>query len=170
MEPSTGNDSPRLRLLGLGNELLADDAFGILVAREVERQIPGQVEVVCSSASGLNLLDHLVGASRLIVVDTIVTGAARPGEIHVFHADPVSAPAGVAPHSLGLFQVLALAREWRLHAPEKAVVIAVEASDCTTVGGEMHPDVRSAIAHAVDLVRTMIAPGFQTSASEFPSL
>src|ERR1035438_2103763 len=51
MEAFTGSERATVRLLGLGNEILADDAFGIHVAREVQRRFPGQVEVVCSSAS-----------------------------------------------------------------------------------------------------------------------
>jgi hydrogenase maturation protease len=151
MELSAKNEGARIRLLGLGNELLADDAFGILVAREVERLIPRQIEVVCSSAAGLNLMDDLLGTSRLVVVDTIITGAARPGAIHVFSADQPAAP-GIAPHFLGLFEVLALGRQLHLDVPEEAMVVAVEASDCTTIGGVMHPDVRAAITEVVNLV------------------
>ena len=156
MEQSTRNEHPRTRLLGLGNEILADDAFGILVAREVELLLPRQIEVVCSSAAGFNLLDDLLGASRLVVVDTIVTGAAKPGTIHVLNVDQISTSPCVAPHFLGLREVLTAARQLHLEVPEKTVVIAVEPADCTTVGGVMHPDVRSAIPAAVDRVRRFV--------------
>jgi len=152
MEPFAQNESARLRLLGLGNEILADDAFGILVAREVERLMP-QIEVVCSSAAGFSLMDDLLEASHLVVVDTIVTGTAKPGTLHVFDMDQMKATPCVAPHFLGLFEVLAVGRQLHLNVPNEAVVIAVEAADCTTIGGAMHPDVRSAIPAAVDLVK-----------------
>ena len=156
MEQSAKHESARIRVLGLGNEILTDDAFGILVAGEVERLIPRQVEVVCTSGDGFNLLDDLLGASHLVVVDTIVTGAARPGTIYLFNADQFPKAAGVAPHFLGLFEVLALGRRLQLDVPEKVVVIAVEASDCTTIGGEMNPDVRSAITEAVGLIGSLV--------------
>jgi hydrogenase maturation protease len=159
MEQSAQSASARTRLLGLGNEILADDAFGILVAREFKRLFPRQIEVVCSAAAGFNLLDDLLGARRVVVVDTIMTGAAKPGTIHVFQADPVSQQAGIAPHFLGLFEVLAFARRLHLDVAEDAIIIAVEASDCTTIGGAMHPDVRAAIAGAVDLVKRCAAEG-----------
>jgi hydrogenase maturation protease len=157
MQPCARNESARIRLLGLGNEILADDAFGILVAREVERLIPRQVEVVCSSAAGFNLMDDMLGASRLIVVDTIVTGSARPGTIHVFRADQIPKAPGVAPHFLGLFEVLAVGRQLHLDLPEEITVVAVEASDCATIGGVMHPEVRSAVNTVVNLVRQFVA-------------
>ena len=84
-----------VRLLGLGNEILADDAFGILAAQEVERRFPGRIEVAHSSAAGFDLMDHLLGARRLLVVDTIVTGRAKPGAISVFTADRVQPAAPV---------------------------------------------------------------------------
>ena len=158
MEPSAENDRPRIRVLGLGNEILADDAFGILAAREVERLYPRQVEVLCSSAAGFNLLDDLLGASHLIVLDTIITGA-TPGTIHVCQPDQFETAPGIAPHFLGLFEVLDVARRLDLRVPEETTVIAVEAADCATLGGGMHPDVRSAIADVVDLVGEVVANG-----------
>jgi hypothetical protein len=38
-------------------------------------------------------------------------------------------------------------------------VIAVEASDCVTVGGPIHPDVQSAIPEVVELVCRFLANG-----------
>ena len=160
MAVSIENELGIVRLLGLGNEILADDAFGILAAREVARRFQGQIDVVQSSSAGYDLMDHLLGARRLLVVDTIVTGRARPGAISVFTADRVqpAAPGG-SPHFLGLFEVLAVGKRLGLPVPEEMVVIAVEASDCTTVGGGMHPDVQSAIPEVVELVGRILANG-----------
>src|SRR4030066_163 len=41
----------------------------------------GAVEVVETALTGMYLLEAVVGASRLIVVDTVVTGAAEPGTV-----------------------------------------------------------------------------------------
>ena len=217
-----------VRLLGLGNELLADDAFGILVAREVERRLaripqtpraaavaqapvpaasrlistpaggedagskasvgmsadaagtsacataarpsaceecgsdpamPPAVDVVCSSASGFHLLDQVLGARRLVVVDTLATRAGVPGTIHVFRAGSQAGEAGgAAPHFVGLFDVLSVAASLGLPVPEEVTIIGVEAADCVTVGGEMHPDVRAAVGKAVVIAEDLLAP------------
>ena len=159
MAVSIENETGIIRLLGLGNEILADDAFGILAAREVARRFPGQIEVVQSSSAGYDLMDHLLGARRLLVVDTIVTGRARPGAISVFTADRVQPAPGGSPHFLGLFEVLAVGRKLHLDVPKEIIVIAVEASDCVTVGGPIHPDVQSAIPEVVELVCRFLANG-----------
>jgi len=135
-----------VRLLGLGNEILADDALGILAAREVERRFGDVIQVAESCEAGFNVLDQLLGVSRLLIVDTIVTGKAKPGTIHIFEEDSVQHPLpGQSLHFIGLFEVLAAARRLGLAAPDRVGIIAVEAADCSTVGGEMHRDVRAAI-------------------------
>jgi hydrogenase maturation protease len=141
-----------IRLLGLGNEILADDAFGICVAREVERRFGHALEVVVSSEAGFNLIDKLLGASRLLVVDTIMTGKAKPGTIHVFEEDQMRAAPGQSPHFIGLFEVLAVARGLGLGVPRQVTIVAVEAADCSTVGGPMQPDVQAAIPIVTDWI------------------
>ena len=159
MAVSTENETGIVRLLGLGNEILADDAFGILAAREVARRFPGEIEVVQSSSAGYDLMDHLLGARRLLVVDTIVTGRARPGAISIFTADRVQPAPGGSPHFLGLFEVLAVGKKLHLDVPKEITVIAVEAFDCITVGGPIHPDVQSAIPEVLGLVGRFLANG-----------
>ena len=141
------------RLLGLGNEILGDDAFGILVAREVcARMSPDEVEVVTSSVSGLHLLDHILDCSRLIIVDTVQTGRAEPGTIYVLREEDLPASRADCPHGVGLFDALALARKLGLQVPDEVSILAVEAADCLTVGGTMHASVQAAISKMVDLV------------------
>ena len=159
MAVSIENETGIVRLLGLGNKILADDAFGLLAAREVAWRFQGEIEVVQSSSAGYDLMDHLLGARRLLVVDTIVTGRARPGAISVFTADRVQPAPGGSPHFLGLFEVLAVGRKLHLDVPKEIIVIAVEASDCITVGGPIHPDVQSAIPEVVELVGRFLANG-----------
>src|ERR1035438_9015204 len=72
-----------IRVLGLGNDILGDDALGILVARQAEARFGGQVEVISSSQAGFHVMDQLLGVSRLVVVDCIQTGAAKPGTVYL---------------------------------------------------------------------------------------
>ena len=47
-----------IRILCLGNELLADDAFGLVAAEELRRRFP-QLDVVFTTDSGFHLIDYL---------------------------------------------------------------------------------------------------------------
>lgn len=141
-----------VRVLCLGNELLADDAFGLVVADKL-RTLPGAPQVVVSSLSGLALMDEFTNVSCLVIIDSIQTGSNPPGTLHIWQEGELEAPAGPSPHYFGVFETLKLARQLRLPTPEHVIILAVEAADCTTLGGPMHPAVLAAVPKVVDQVR-----------------
>ena len=146
----------RTRVLCLGNELLADDSLGSLVAERILEFAPEDVEVVSTAESGFHLLDYVLGIRRLLVVDTVMTGASPPGTIYKFHDDELKTVPGGSPHYVGLCETLALARQLRLPVAEEVVFLAVEAADCSTIGGSMHSAVQAALPQLVDVVRDLL--------------
>ena len=143
------------RVLCLGNELLADDALGAVVAEQLRQILPGTLEVVFTSAMGFDLLDDVLGASRLLVVDTIETGTKPPGTIHLLREEDVQPVPGESPHYIGLFETLKLGRKLQLDVPKDVIIIAVEPADCLTVGGAMTPAVKEAVPLVVNLVQRL---------------
>jgi len=154
MEASTRN-RPKTRLLCLGNDILADDALGIRVAEALRARVPGTVEVVASMESGYHLLDYLLGVERVVVVDTVMSGGKPPGHIYEVGEGDFEIIPGTSPHYIGLFETLALGRELGLDVAAELTIIAVEASDCTTVGGEMNPLVERAIPGVIERVEDL---------------
>ena len=143
------------RVLCLGNELLADDALGAVVAEQLRQVLPGTVEVVFTSATGFDLLDEVLGTSRLLVVDTIETGTRPPGTVHLLREEDVQPVPGDSPHYVGLFETLKLGRKLQLDVPQEVIIVAVEPADCLTVGGALSPAVKAAIPLVVNLVRSL---------------
>ncbi|MCU0293738.1 MAG: hydrogenase maturation protease [Thermoanaerobaculaceae bacterium] len=174
-----------IRVLALGNELIADDGMGIVTARELCRHLAvagspvpagpsfdpavtarafelpgaGRVEVVETALTGMYLLEAVVGASRLIVVDTVVTGAHDPGTVLELREGDLAGPRGGSPHYIGLLETLDLARAMRMEVPVDVVFVAVEAGDYVTVGGEMTAQVGAAVPIVVDRVIGLIQGG-----------
>lgn len=144
------------RLLCLGNDLLADDAFGYVAAEELRQRMPADVEVVFTANTGIGLIDHLGQATLLVVVDTVVTGTADPGTVYVLEEGDISSVPGGSPHYIGLFETLALGRKLEMAMPERLVIIAVEASGNLTLGGEMHAAVRAALPVVVERVTGLV--------------
>jgi hydrogenase maturation protease len=173
------------RVLCLGNELISDDALGIVAARRLFRRLAvagtpvppgpsldpavtvrafelprvGPVEVVETALTGIYLLEAVVGASRLIVVDTVVTGATDPGTVRELTESDLAGPRGGSPHSIGLLETLDLARALGLEVPADVVIVAVEAGDQMTLGGEMTAPVGAAVPVVVDRVMALIQGG-----------
>ena len=147
------------RVLCLGNDLIGDDSLGSIVEAHVRQLAAEDVEVVSTPESGFHLLDYVLNTTRLIVVDTVVTGSAPPGTICEFRDTDLKSLPGGSPHYVGLLEALAVARHLRLPAAEEVLILAVEANDCSTIGGEMHPAVVAAIPVLIKMVRDRIGAG-----------
>jgi hydrogenase maturation protease len=150
-----------VRVLCLGNDLLADDSLGGLVAERLRKHLPPSVEVVYTPNTGYSLLDNMMDAPRLVVVDTVLTGGAEPGTVFVLKEQELVSVPGGSPHYTGLLETLELARMLQLPVPDEVVIVAVEAADCTTVGGDMHPAVERAVPKVVKLVRGIVESSTQ---------
>ena len=155
MEASTEN-KPKARLLCLGNDILADDAFGIRVAEQLRGRVPKTVDVVDSMESGFHLLDYLLGVDRVVVIDTVKTGGEPPGFVYELGEGDLEIIPGNSPHYIGLFETLALGRGLGLDVATEITIIAVEAVDCMTVGGDMNPLVEQAIPVVIDRVEALV--------------
>jgi len=137
--------APTTRILCLGNDILADDALGFLVADRLRELAPRGVDIVSSAESGLHLLDHVLDVDTLVVIDTLQTGLVQPGTIFCLYPDQMQVVPGGSLHYVGLSETLALAQCLGLSVANDVVIFAVECSDRLAVGGEMHPAVHAAI-------------------------
>jgi hydrogenase maturation protease len=159
---SAGRTAPALVLLGLGNEILTDDAIGLRIARiAAERlaNVPG-ITVLGSSEMGLALLDLVVGFHTLVVVDAIVTGQARPGFVHELDGGELKSVPAVSPHFLGIGEMLALGQTLGLAVPERVKIFAVEVADPYTLGEKMTPELEA----VADALATRLIKSVQTLA------
>ena len=144
------------RVLCLGNELLADDSLGTVVAEQVRQFASPEVDVISTPEAGFHLLDYVLNIRRLVVVDSVMTGTAPPGTVYVLHE--LKTVSGGSPHYVGLQETLTLARRLGLTVAEEVIFVAVEAFDCSTLGGQMHPRIRAAIPSVVRIVHGLLQP------------
>ena len=144
-----------MRFLCLGNELLADDAFGLEAAEELRRRFP-QLDVIFTTDSSFHLLDYLTGTESVVVIDSIQTGKVAPGTLYVLRSSDIKSASGPSPHYVGLLEALQLAKELLLDVPKDVIILAVEAADCLTLGGKMHDAVKSAVGLVADLVGALM--------------
>lgn len=142
------------RVLCLGNELMADDALGPLIAKQFDGKEGNAVLYIADA--GFRLMDFILNVSDLLVIDTIQTGRAKPGTILVFREKDLVAASGPSSHFIGLLEILKLGRKLRLPIPKKVLVVAVEAADISTIGGNLHPKVQAVLPIVVDLVRSFL--------------
>jgi len=155
----------RMRIIGLGNELLSDDGLGISAVRLLRERLPEDaIEFEELSVGGLELLDHLTGCERIIIVDALATGAHPAGTVLRFlqtaDSDPVALTSS---HQIDLSQVLTLARLLGGDVPPTVLVYGIEAQDAVTFHDECTQDVRRAIPILVDTICADIAGGMEAA-------
>jgi len=141
-------------VLGLGNDVLTDDAVGLRVARAAAALLAGRPDAVVRETAemGLALLDEIVGFESLVIVDAIQTGQAPAGTIHEFGAGELDGRRLSAPHFLGVGETLFLGQRLGLPMPRMVRIIAIEAGDPFTLGSTMTPAVEAVVGTAADRV------------------
>ncbi len=142
-------------VLGLGNDLVADDGFGPAVARECRRDLGLRADVAIeeAAAAGLRLLDILAGYKRALILDVVQTGRVPPGTLLDWPL-PASAAGWTlgGSHQCDLLTALALGRALGFTLPEEVSLLVAEALDLQTIREELSPEVAAAVPRAQALV------------------
>jgi len=141
-------------VLGLGNDLLTDDAVGLLVVRALRSRFAGHaaIEIGETTEMGLALLDFITGYRVAVLVDSIQTGKAPPGFLHELDAAALHALTGRTPHFVGVGETLALGRQLGLPMPEQVKIFAIEVEDPFTLGTALTPALQSALPGIVQRI------------------
>jgi hydrogenase maturation protease len=141
---------PRVLVLGLGNDILTDDAVGLRVVEIVRERLASEpdIEVKTTTEMGLTLLDEIADRESVVLVDSAQTEEASPGKIHEIDSLDLSRVLTTAPHFLGIGETLALGKMLGLAMPRNVRIIAIEVADPYTLGTAMTPEVEAAVAPA----------------------
>lgn len=101
-------------LVGLGQSLRSDDAFGLIAVQLWQEKFPlsakhPSIRVEISQLPGLALIDLISGADAAIIVDAVNSGS-PPGTIHIATLNELSAFAegSSTAHGWGVAETLAL--------------------------------------------------------------
>jgi hydrogenase maturation protease len=164
VEPLAGQEQPPVRVLvaGIGNVFMADDAFGVEVARRLaERALPAGVEVGDFGIRGIDLMYALgEGYDAAVFVDAVPRGE-PPGTLSVIEPRlEDGAPATLDAHGMDPVKVLSLARQVG-DVPERILIVGCEPAVRMTgeedeVVGELSEPVKAAVPAAVEMVESLL--------------
>lgn len=151
--------SARTAVLGLGNVLMGDDAFGpyavrLLLARYT---FPEDVAVEDLGTPGLDLHPYLSGRDALVIVDTVRSDA-PPGELRLYRRDDIlrhDPGPRVNPHDPGLKEAL-LTLEFAGVGPTDVTLVGVVPAETGSKAGLSDP-VRGALPAAESAVIAELA-------------
>lgn len=154
-------DTPTI-VVCLGNELAGDDGIGFRVGRVIKAlgPLPG-VELIFRAEVGLDLLDLMPGAGRLVLVDAACSGqpAGNVRSIGLSELERLDGqPAGC--HGLGLGQLLRAGQALgRSGQALRVAVVAIEIERVEHFSTALSPPVRAALPEAVARVLAAVGAG-----------
>ena len=156
-------------VLGLGNDILTDDAVGLHVARAVRSALADEPDIAVEETTemGLTLLDSIADREALVLVDAVQTGRAPAGHIHEVGPTELSGALTTSPHFLGVGETLALGRSLGLAMPRDVRILAIEVADPLTLGENLTPAVAAAVKDAAERA-VELARSFAYAAASFP--
>jgi hydrogenase maturation protease len=158
--------SSRILVLGLGNDILGDDAVGLLAARRLRASLPATVEALESAGAGLDLLDVLEGYDRALILDAIATGEHPPGTVLEFGAADFEKVIAPSPHFAGLPELLQMARQLAIPFPATLSVLACEVADPYQIREGLSPSVADALPALVARARQILESWLSASAHD----
>ena len=96
-------------ILGLGNDLLADEGVGVHTCRMLQqRSLPQYARIVIAGTAILDTISEVEHAERIIVVDAM-KGAAAPGTVYRIPFEQCSGSGCIASmHGFDIFRTIAL--------------------------------------------------------------
>jgi hydrogenase maturation protease len=158
-------------VLGLGNVLLGDDAFGPYVIKLLEAgyEFSPSVSVVDAGTPGLDLTPFILGQDALIVVDTVDSDA-PPGTLRLYRKDEllrIPPNPRLSPHDPGLKETLMLL-DFRGDGPRQVLLVGVVPGAVDT-GVGLSEAVRAGVDAAVlDVLRELERLGHPASPRGVP--
>jgi hydrogenase maturation protease len=145
-------------VIGLGNVLMGDDAFGpwVVLVLLAGHEFPDGVHVHDLGTPGLDLLPYLSDLDSLVLVDT-VRAEAPPGTLRLYRREELLRHAPqprLSPHDPGVKEAL-LTAEFEGRGPREVLLVgAVPAG--TAMGVGLSPPLRDAVPRAaVEVLREL---------------
>jgi len=161
-----GTQSRRVVVLAMGNDILGDDAVGLLAARALRPAFEGQVTFIETGEAGLALVELLEGCDAALLLDACASGRAEIGSVIEYGPQDFAHVVAPSPHYAGLPEVLDLARRLDLDFPSDIRILALEVEDPFTVREGLTPAVADALPHYVARARHVLLTMLSAHASQ----
>jgi len=165
--PQTASSPPRIGtknrlsstvVVGLGNDVLTDDGVGLYVARYLRQLLdPDRYTIFELSVGGMELVEHLLGYKRAVVIDACRTGRHAAGTLTHHGPQDFSATLRLASyHTMNFATALELAHLLGAALPEQIDVFAIEVEDVETISEDCTPKLAARLPALADEIAQIL--------------
>ena len=139
--------------MGIGNTIRGDDGIGIYIAEEIKKKLVNKknnVTVISTETAGLNLLDLIVGYSKLIIVDSIqVSSNNELGHMFELEVNQLNSSNGhFNSHDIDFSKLFKIGKKLGIKLPRKIKIYGIGiffvksfGQKCNLQLGKMIPDI-----------------------------
>ncbi|MBP8911012.1 MAG: hydrogenase maturation protease [Phycisphaerae bacterium] len=152
----------RIGVIGLGNELMADDGLGVHAIRRLCHLLPAGVVCFEIGTAALRAEALCEQVDLVIAVDAVQAGG-RPGDVYVFDLADAAVPAVGSLHSLSLAGVIGLMDPDRR---PRGLVVGVEPAR-VEYDVVLSEPVRAALPHVIRIVCEIVRSGGKLASAAF---
>ncbi len=133
---------------------MSDDSAGLKVIKLLEERLSNpDIALYETSLAGINLLDHLVGYDKAIIVDAIRTSDGKPGNIYRLTPQEFDTSCHTtSSHDIGIIAAIELGKRLGLSMPQVIEIIGIEAEDVFTLSEECTAAIEVAIPVVADMI------------------
>ncbi|MCG2820833.1 MAG: hydrogenase maturation protease [Candidatus Atribacteria bacterium] len=143
--------------MGIGNTIRGDDGIGIYIAEEIKKKLVNKknnVTVISTETAGLNLLDLIVGYSKLIIVDSIqVSSNNELGHIFKLEVNQINTSnSHFNSHDIDFSKLFKIGKKLGIKLPKKIKIYGIGiffvkgfGQKCNPRLGKMIPDIAQCI-------------------------
>lgn len=151
-----------IRILGCGSPLMGNDGVGLKIIEalhKTELKDREDIDIEDAGVCGLDLLNYLDGARKVIIVDAILANS-PPGSVHRIKGEDLINDVEFHPllsvHDLTITDVLKIAEH--VQTLPEVVVIGIEIGELITEATlEISPEVLKGMDEAIKLIREEIS-------------
>lgn len=115
------------------------------------------VKFIETSTGGINLMEHMAGFHKAIIIDAIVTGKHKAGTVFKFiYPDMPYTRNTVSTHDMDLPMALEMGKYLGITLPSEIVIFAVEAKDTVNFGENLTEEVKTAMRSVVSEIKCLL--------------
>ncbi len=130
-------------ILGLGNDILSDDAIGPKLVYQLEQELKNHGVIFKTSAlGGLEIVEMIRDFSKVLIIDAIRTKDGVPGSVYHFTPDNFNETLHISSfHDVSFLTALELAKKVDFESPSSIEIIAVEIIEDLEFSNEFSPQI-----------------------------
>jgi hydrogenase maturation protease len=143
--------SKKRMILGVGNDILTDDAIGPKTVKALEKKysLPG-FEYHTTTLGGLDILEFINGYDWVVFIDAIKTKGGIPGSVYEFTPEDFKETLHLTNiHDISFLTAIELGKQLGLKIPDIMHIFAIEIIEDRVFGDEFTPPLQEKFAQIV---------------------